>query len=82
MRVGNIFSHVCLCVCVFVQVITFKLLRPGTSFSVYTDTIKISGSSLSTKVMKSGLRSNKTDFSHNQSTSLYSNEVWSKAKVI
>ena len=64
LRVSNIYSHVCLCVCVsvcvFVQVITFKLPRLGTSISVYTYIIKISKSGLSTKVMESGLRSNKS----------------------
>ena len=43
------------CVCVSVQMISFELLKVGTSFLVHTYIFIISRSSLSTKVI--GLRS-------------------------
>ena len=69
MRVGNVFGHdclsvcvsVCLCVCVSVflsvQAITFELLDIETSFLVCRYILTISGSSLSIKVTGSRSRS-------------------------
>ena len=60
--VGNNFSRVCLCVCVSVclsvclsvQMITFELLKVGTSFLVHTYIFIISRSSLSTRLLDEG----------------------------
>ena len=61
MRVGNVFGHVCLSVCVSVflsvQVITFESLDIETSFLVCRYILTISRSSLSIKVIGSRLRS-------------------------
>ena len=65
MRIGNVFSHVCLsvylsvCLSVFlsVQAITFELLHIETSFLVYRYIFTISRSSLSIKVIGSRSRS-------------------------
>ena len=56
MRVGNVFSRVCLSVCLSVQAITFELLHIGTSFLVWRYTLTISRSSLSIKVIGSRSR--------------------------
>ena len=59
MWVGNVFGHVCLCVCVSVflpvQAITFETLDIETSFLVCQYILTITRSSLSIKVI--GLRS-------------------------
>ena len=60
MRVGNVFSHVCLAVCLCfclsvrapVQAITFELLHTETSFLVCRYIFTILRSSLSIKVME------------------------------
>ena len=59
MRVGNVFGHVCLSVCVFlsVQAITFEPLDIETSFLVCRYILTISRSSLSIKVIGSRSRS-------------------------
>ena len=61
MRVGNVFGHVCLCVCLsvflFVQAIPFELLDIETSFLVCRYILTISRSSLSIKVIGSRSRS-------------------------
>ena len=69
MRVGNVFGHVCLsmclsvhlCVCVSVclsvQTITFEPLHIGTSFLVWRYILTISRSSVSIKVIGSRSRS-------------------------
>ena len=61
MRVGNVFGHVCLCVCLSVflsvQAITFELLDIKTSFLVCRYSLTISRSSLSIKVIGSRSRS-------------------------
>ena len=59
MWVGNVFSHVCLCVCLSVcvlsvQAITFEPLDIETSFLICWYILTISRSSLSIKVI--GLR--------------------------
>ena len=53
MRVGNVFSHVCLSVCLSVQAITFESLNIETSFLVCRYILTISRSSLSIKVIGS-----------------------------
>ena len=57
MRVGNVFGHVCLSVCLSVQAITFELLDIKTSFLVCRYILIISRSSLSIKVIGSRSRS-------------------------
>ena len=61
MRVGNVFGHVCLSVCVSVflsvQAITFEPLNIETSFLVCRYILTISRSSLSIKVIGSRSRS-------------------------
>ena len=61
MQVGNVFSHVCLCVCLSVflsvQAITFEPLNIETSFLVCRYILTISRSSLSIKVIGSRSRS-------------------------
>ena len=54
MWVGNVFSHVCLCVCMSVQVVTFEPLHTETSFFGIQYIFTISWSTLSIKVI--GLR--------------------------
>ena len=54
-RIGNVFGHVCLSVCLSVQAITFEPLDIETSFLVCRYILTISRSSLSIKVI--GLRS-------------------------
>ena len=60
MQVGNVFGHVCLCVCLSVflsvQAITFEPLDIETSFLVCRYILTISRSNLSSKVI--GSRSN------------------------
>ena len=57
MRVGHVFGHVCLSMCLSVQAITFEPLDIGTSFLVCRYILTISRSSLSNKVIGSRLRS-------------------------
>ena len=57
MRVGNVFGHVCLSVCLSVQAITFEPLDIETSFLVCRYILTIARSSLSIKVIGSRLRS-------------------------
>ena len=57
MWVGNVFGHVCLSVCLSVQVITFEPLVIETSFLVCRYILTISRSSLSIKVIRSRSRS-------------------------
>ena len=57
MRVGNVFGHVCLSVCLSVQTITFEPLHIGTSFLVWRYILTISRSNLSIKVIGSQSRS-------------------------
>ena len=49
-------------VCVSVQMITFELLKPGTSFLAYTYIFMMSRSGLSTKVIGSRSKSNEQNF--------------------
>ena len=59
-RVGNVFGHVCLSVCLSVlsvQAITFEPLDIETSFLVYRYILTIPRSSLSIKVIGSRSRS-------------------------
>ena len=62
MQTGNNFTQICLSVCLSIclsaQAITFKWLKPGTSFLVYGCILIISRSNLSIKVMGLRLRSN------------------------
>ena len=51
LREGNVFT---LSVCLSVQAITFECLDKETSFLVWQDILKISRSSLSTKVIEEG----------------------------
>ena len=57
MWVGNVFSHVCVSVCVSVQTITFEPLDIEASFLVCRYIFTISRSSLSIKVIRSRSRS-------------------------
>ena len=57
MRVGNVFSHVCLSVFLSVKATTFELLDIETSFLVCRYILTISRSSLSIKVIGSRSRS-------------------------
>ena len=51
MRVGNVFGHVCVSVCLSVQAITFESLDIETSFLVCRYILTISRSSLSIRVI-------------------------------
>ena len=64
MRIGNNFSHlcVCACVCLSVQAITFEPLQLGSSFSAYRYILTISRSSLSIKVIDQGQMKKRTYF--------------------
>ena len=53
MRVCDVFNHVRLCVCPYVQTITFKSLHIETSFLIYRYIFTISRSILSIKVIES-----------------------------
>ena len=57
MQVGNVFSHVCVSVCLSIQAITFELLHIETSSLVCRYILTITRSSLSTKVIGSSSRS-------------------------
>ena len=50
MRVGNVFSRVCLSMCLSVPAITFEPIHIGTSFLVWRCILTSSRSSLSIKV--------------------------------
>ena len=61
----------CVCVCVSVQAITFKLLKLGTLFLAYKYITPISRSSLNIKVVRPRSRSNeKLTFCYLTATSL------------
>ena len=57
MWVRNVFSHVCVFVCLFVQATTFEPLNIEISFLVYRYTFSISRSHLNIKVIRSRSRS-------------------------